>query len=161
MPDMTLVGFIGFLAGAQARIDEATHRGLERARIVEREAKSEIGSYQGAAGPFGAWPELAESTQADRVALGFSANDPLLRTGEMRDSISHEVGDKEAVVGSSDERAVWQELGTRTIPPRSFLGGAAFRKAEEVANVLGHAAVMGLVGQGSRVEITGPGTEGS
>ena len=151
MPDMTLAGFIAFLANAPHEIEEASHRGLEKAaRIVEAEAKREIGTYQGQAGPFAAWAELTEATKADRVAKGFTENDPLLRTGDMRDTIGHRVAGHEAVVGSDSDIAVYQELGTSRIPPRSFLGGAAFRKAEEVAQTLGHAAVLGLVGRGGR-----------
>lgn len=160
MPDMTLAGFIGFMARAHERIEDATHRGLERAsRIVEDEAKREIGTYQDQAGPFGAWAELADATKADRVAKGFTENDPLLRTGDMRDTISHVVGRHEAAIGSDSEIAVYQELGTSRIPARSFLGGAAFRKAEEVATTLGHAAVLGLVGRGDRIEISGPSSQ--
>ena len=156
MTDMTLTGFIAHLAHAQHDIEHATHAGLERAaRIVEAEAKAEIGSYQQAAGPFAAWAELADTTKADRVAAGFGENDPLLRTGELRDSIGHVVRDNEAVVGSDSDIAVYQELGTSRIPPRSFLGGAAFRKAEDVANVLGASAVATLIGGGKRVEIEG------
>lgn len=154
MTDMSLAGFIGFLAGAHERIEDATHRGLEKAaRIIESEAKAEIGTYQGQAGPFAAWQELADATKADRVAQGFKENDPLLRTGDMRDSIGHVVSGHEAAVGSDSDIAVFQEMGTSKIPPRSFLGGAAFRKAEDVAKVLGHSAVMGLVGRGATIKI--------
>ena len=34
---------------------------------------------------------LAESTQAERVVQGYPANEPLLRTGELRDSIEHKL----------------------------------------------------------------------
>ncbi|WP_214680105.1 hypothetical protein, partial [Escherichia coli] len=51
-----------------------------------------------------------------------------------------------AHVGSNDDKAVWQELGTsRGIPPRSFLGGAAVRKSAEVRDIIGremHAALI-------------------
>lgn len=154
MPDMTLAGFIGFLAQAPMRIEEATHRGLERAsRIIETEAKAEIGTYQGQAGPFSGWAALAEATKADRVRQGYPEDEPLLREGDMRDSIGHVVEGHEAVVGSDSEIAVYQELGTSRIPARSFLGGAAFRKAEEVANALGHSVALGLVGGTQRIEI--------
>lgn len=162
MPDMTLAGFIGFIGGAAARMEHGTHTALEHAaRIVEREAKAEVGTYQDAAGPFAAWAPLAEATQADRVAKGFSPNDPLLRTGALRDSIGHKVEGHEAVVGSPLDIAVYQELGTNgggwggPIPPRSFLGGAAVRKAPEVAHVIGHGLVQALVGPGVKVRIEG------
>lgn len=149
MAEMGLLGFIQHLVGATVRIAEEEHKALERAaRIVEAEAKHEIGTYQDTAGQFVQWAELADSTKQQRARLGFAENDPLLRTGELRDSIGHAVGDKEAVVGSDSQIAEWQELGTKTIPPRSFLGGAAYRKREEVAKELGRSAVMGLVGSG-------------
>jgi phage gpG-like protein len=124
--------------------------------VVEKEAKAEIGHYQGAAGPFSAWPELADATKEDRLKSGFSENDPLLRTGELRDSIEHTAGVDEAVVGSNSDIAVYQELGTQHIPPRSFLGGAAVRKGEEVANILGRHVVKALAGGSSKIAIPPP-----
>jgi phage gpG-like protein len=55
---------------------------------------------------------------------GIFADEPLLRTGELRESIEKHVERHEAVVGSDSKVAVAQELGTTTIPPRSFLGAA-------------------------------------
>lgn len=84
--------------------------------IVEAEAKKAIGTYD-----FD-WPQLAESTQHDRERKGFAPNEPLLRTGELRNSISHQVvSDHEVEIGSDSKVALWQELGTATIPPRPFL----------------------------------------
>lgn len=146
---LTLAGFAAKLAGFAMAVKVEERRAMTRAaKIIEAEAKREIGHYQGQIGPFIAWPELADSTKDDRVRQGFTENDPLLRTGGLRDSISHAVGDREAAVGSNDDKAVWQELGTRTIPPRSFLGGAAMRKGPDVARTLGAAPVIALVGQG-------------
>ena len=156
MREFSLAGMAAHCAAMMAEVEHETHHALQRAAmIVEAEAKREIGTYQGQAGPFAAWAELTEATKADRVAKGFTENDPLLRTGDMRDTIGHRVAGHEAVVGSDSDIAVYQELGTSHIPPRSFLGGAAFRKAEEVAQTLGHAAVLGLVGRGERTEIEG------
>lgn len=109
------------------------HEALERAAVViETEAKRVIGTYD-----YG-WPQLADSTQHDRQQKGFAANEPLLRTGQMRDSIEHKVGEHEAHVGSNDQRAVWQELGTsRGIPPRSFLMGAGIHKRRQVIEETG------------------------
>lgn len=50
---------------------------------------------------------------------------PWLRTGALRDSIVSEVTESRAVVGSGDPVAVYQEMGTRTIPPRPFLAPSA------------------------------------
>ena len=92
---------------------------------AEIEAKKVIGTYL-----YG-WPQLAPSTQADRVHHGYAANEPLLRTGEMRDSIEHkttiEPYGSAGVLGSYSLIALWQEMGTSRIPPRPFLGGAMMR----------------------------------
>lgn len=117
------------------------------AAAIEREAKAEIGTYQRSdMGPFQPWAELKDATKQERVRLGFTENDPLLRTGELRDSISREVRGLEAVVGSDNDVMVYQELGTRTIPPRAVLGLAASRKTQDV---------MKLVGEGLQVAFLG------
>lgn len=149
MREMTLTGFIAHLTVAQAMVNTTNRSALEQAaRVVEREAKAEIGKYQTQAGPFAGWAELAQSTKDDRVRKGFSENEPGLRTGDMRDSIGHAVGRNEAVVGSNDDKLVWFELGTSKQPPRSVLGIAAVHKGPEVARILGQGAVKSLVGQG-------------
>jgi len=152
MRELSIAGFLSHLAGMDLAMRHETEHALEKAaRLVEAEAKKEIGHYQDEAGQFAAWAELADSTKDDRVRMGYAENDPLLRTGELRDSIHHAVevtgpGQGDAVIGSDSDIAVWQELGTRTIPPRSFLGGALVRKSEQVAELLGEGIVKALVG---------------
>lgn len=125
----------------------ALNRGLERcAKLVEATAKAEIGVYQDEVGSFPAWAELADATKKDRVRQGFTENDPLLRTGQLQQSISHQTELIETIIGSTDEVMVYQELGTPTIPPRPVLGPAVVRNAEKIRKVLGEAAVMGLLG---------------
>lgn len=125
----------------------ALHEGLEKcAVLVEKTAKGEIGMYQPQAGPFQDWAELAESTKEDRVNRGFSENDPLLRTGGLRDSITHEVNSLEAVIGSTDPVMIYQEFGTPTSPPRAVLGPAAFRNKEKIKAIIGAAAMAGYFG---------------
>ncbi|QTD88738.1 hypothetical protein [Burkholderia anthina] len=130
------------------------HAGLDRvAAHIERTAKSEIGEYQPAVGPFDAWPELADATKEDRVRQGFAENDPLLRTGEMRDSISRRVRGLEAEVGSTSDKLVYQELGTANaaypIPPRPVLGPAAVLAEPMIRRVLIGALVSGLLDGGA------------
>ena len=120
---MTLSSFAQLaarLATADADMKLAQEAILEKAcQMIEDEAKGAIGSYK-----YG-WPQLAESTQQERVAQGYSANEPLLRTGQLRDSIGHVVvSSKEAFIGTNDPIAPYQEFGTSKIPPRPFLGGA-------------------------------------
>lgn len=114
----------------------------EAARKVEEEAKRVIGTYD-----YG-WPQLQLSTQMQREQQGFDPNDPLLRTGELRDSIQHYVDEESrtAYVGSNNPIAKWQELGTSTIPPRSFLAAAAAVKGKEIAELTGKAYFQILSG---------------
>lgn len=115
----------------------------EAATRVENEAKRVIGTYD-----YG-WPQLALSTQLQREQQGYNANDPLLRTGELRDSIQHYVDEDRGVayVGSNNPIAAYQELGTATIPPRSFLGGAARAKQAEIVEMTGAAMYRVMVGR--------------
>jgi hypothetical protein len=137
---------IAHLAAMAAAETIALHHGLKKCAVaIEATAKSEIGTYQDAVPPFGGWVELAVSTKADRVASGFTANDPLLRTGKLRASISHQVGGLDAVIGSDSEIMVYQELGTEHIPPRAVLGPAAIRNKNLIVKTLGLAAAEGLL----------------
>lgn len=121
----------------------ATEATLEAAaQKVETEAKRVIGTYE-----YG-WPQLALATQMQREQQGFNPNDPLLRTGELRDSIQHTVDAARGVayVGSNNPIAAYQELGTATIPPRSFLAGAAQHKEKEIVHMTGDAFYRLLAG---------------
>lgn len=115
-------------------------------RLVEKRAKDQIGHYAPEIAPFPEWEQLAESTQAERERLGFPANEPLLRTGELRDSISHEAHGLEVAVGSTSDIMVYQELGTPRIPARADLGGAMWGSRPEIEKILGHAAMVGIAG---------------
>jgi phage gpG-like protein len=118
------------------------------AQMITEEAKRVLGTYQYD------WPQLAESTQADRAQAGFAANEPLLRTGELRDSIGYTViSDHEAQIGSNLDIAVFQELGTRTIPPRSFLAAAAAHKGEDAAKLAGKIIAGAIRAAGHRFNI--------
>lgn len=142
---------VAHLATMAAAETLALHHGLKKCAVaIEATAKSEIGHYQGEVGQFAAWAPLAESTQADRVAKGLTPDDPLLRTGKLRESISHHLDTLEAVIGSTSDVMVYQELGTAAIPPRAVLGPAAIRNKQLIMNTLGHAAAEGLLyGSGS------------
>jgi hypothetical protein len=61
---------------------------------------------------------------------------PWLRTGELRGSIGHSVVGAIAIVGSSSDVAIDQELGTRTVPPRSFLAATAAATADEIVALI-------------------------
>lgn len=143
----SLQAFAAHLVMMQTAEIAAIERGLEAAaRAIKKTAKSEIGHYQLAAGPFPGWSLLAASTEADKAAKGYPENAPLLREGDLRDSIEHETHHLEAVIGSKSDIAAYQEFGTNKIPPRPFIGPAAFRNKEKIKKILGSAVVAGLVG---------------
>lgn len=133
----SLAAFSMHLVKAAIAVRVAEHLALDRAaEIIEKDAKRQLGTYQPEAGPFAAWAPLAAATVADRIAKGFTPDDPLLRDGTLRDSISRTVEGHEAAIGSTSDIAVYQELGTEKIPPRPFLGPAAFNNREAVEKVL-------------------------
>jgi hypothetical protein len=144
MEEFSLDGFAKFIAAevAERRLKKAKEAALETAaKMVRDEAKRVIGTY------LFDWEQLAASTQSERVAQGFPANEPLLRTGEMRDSIEYKIitPGEEAEVGSNSDKAVWQELGTVTIPPRPFLSSSAAyleRPIKKMAREMAVAAVL-------------------
>lgn len=111
---------------------------------IEETAKEEIGVYQPAYGPFEAWAPLAESTKADRVSQGYTEDDPLLRSGELRDSIESEVVGLAAIVGTKSQIGFWQEVGTENIPPRPFIGSAYVRKIDPLMESIGRAISQGF-----------------
>jgi len=138
--------FVAHLAAMEAAAILEAHKGLKECAVaVERTAKTEIGTYQGEVGSFAAWAPLTDATQSERVRLGYTADDPLLRTGELRDSISHEISGLEACIGSNSDVMVFQELGTEKIPPRAVMGPAGIHNVHKIMKVLGAAVAKGLL----------------
>ena len=134
MREFTLAAFAAFCAEELSEnVEHAKESALEfGARAIQHEARRVIGTYD-----YG-WPELAPATQADREKKGYAPDEPLLRDGTLRDSIKYTVINKEeAEIGSDSDIAVYQELGTATIPARSFLAGAAVHKGKAVAHAMG------------------------
>jgi hypothetical protein len=72
---------------------------------------------------------------------------PWLRTGALRESIGHEVNGAVAVIGSSSDVAVDQELGTRAIPPRPFLASTAAAAADDTVTSITTALARRLADQ--------------
>lgn len=143
----------GFLSAAIqfAAVDIALRQSMEAslekiAQKIEDTAKAEIGTYQDAIGPFPEWAELAESTIEDRVRHGYNPDDPLLRSGEFRDSFTHETEGGEAIIGSKDRRAPWFEFGTTKMEPRPSLGPAVEHNKMQIKRILGEAVIEGFVG---------------
>ena len=69
---------------------------------------------------------------------------PLLRSGALRDSVSHAVEGHTAVVGSTDPVAAYQEQGTPRLRPRPFLAPTAAALGEDLAREIGIAVTEGL-----------------
>lgn len=128
----SLGGFAAHLLTIEADMKLTEEVCVEKAcRMVEKEAKAAIGTYR-----FESWTPL----QPETVARKARGDTPLLETGELRDSIEHTV-EREGTevvgyVGTNDPIAKYHELGTRTIPPRSFLGEAAMRKEHKIHEMM-------------------------
>lgn len=139
------------LATRPAEVAIELHHGLERiAKKIEAAAKAEVGVYQPSVGPFIGWEELAQDTKDDRVKQGYSENDPLLRSGQRRDDISHSVEGLTAMIGTPESAetaqiAIYEEFGTEHEPPRPVLGPAAFRNKTAIQMLVGAAVVSGLI----------------
>jgi hypothetical protein len=107
----SLGGFAAHLLTIEADLELAREVCVEKAcRMVEKEAKRAIGTY------LFDWTPLQPETIA-RKARGYT---PLLETGEH--VVGREGTEVVGYVGTNDPIAKYHELGTRTIPPRSFLG---------------------------------------
>lgn len=144
----SLGAFAKYFGTREVALHETLHVALEVvAAKMNNTARAEIGIYQPEVGPFPAWAELAEFTVQDRLAQHYSPDEPLLRDGTLRDSITHEVIGLEAVIGSTSDIMVYQELGTLKIPPRPVLGPAAFHDAHFAVETIGAAAVAALGGE--------------
>ncbi|MBO0636475.1 hypothetical protein [Pantoea agglomerans] len=142
---MDLEQFARELSSASATIATGLEAGFSViVKEIEETAKEEIGVYQPAYGPFDAWAPLAESTKVDRVRSGYTEDDPLLRSGELRDSIESEVVGLAAIVGTKSEIGLWQEVGTVRIPPRPFIGPAYVRKIDPLMETIGRAIRRGF-----------------
>ena len=123
----SLGSFAAHLLTIEADLKLSQEVCVEKAcRMVEKEAKTAIGTYRFE------WTPL----QPETVARKARGDTPLLETGELRDSIEHIVGREgtEVVgyVGTNNPIAKYHELGTRHIPPRSFLGEAAMRQEHKI-----------------------------
>jgi phage gpG-like protein len=88
-------------------------------------------------GDSGKLQDLADSTQEERARLGYSPNDPLVRTGQLlRDSIKIAYDPKGFAVGSEEPVAAFQEFGTGHIPPRPAIAIGASEAMPEVREIM-------------------------
>lgn len=143
----SLGGFAKHLKITAAMGEAVTHFAAKSAaKVVADDAKARIGEYQDGVGPFAAWANLAESTVDDRLAKGYTPDDPLLRSGELRDSIVVVADGDTAGAVSAEMIALWQEQGTNRIPPRAFLGPAAFTAEPKITAELSAIMVRWIAG---------------
>lgn len=136
-------------AALPAAIREGVATGAE---LIAQDARDRIGTYQDAVGDLPAWAPLSEATQADRVAKGFTADDPLLRSGKLRDSIEVREVEEGAEIGVFDpemttiaaamEFGYWNARAQIPVAPRSYL-----RSAAEVKGELAAAEISSRVGE--------------
>lgn len=139
------LAFAMHLATLSVTIHRAEHRAMDQVgKLVEKDAKARLGEYQQTVGPFPSWDSLADSTKADRVRQGYPEDQPGVRSGEMRDSITHEASAHDVVIGSPEEKMLWFELGTEKQPPRPALGPAVFSNKDEIASTIGKAVAEGM-----------------
>jgi HK97 gp10 family phage protein len=141
----SIVEFVAHLEGVRRDLDRLGPKiVLRAAQAVCARAKEVIGTYDYD------WPQLAPSTIAQRVRDGFALNEPLLRTGELRDSIEYTISHDglEAYVGSDKDKAVWHELGTSKAPPHPFLVPSAQELEPKIHKAAARATVAVLMGKG-------------
>lgn len=150
----------GFLLAMNAALEETGAAVADR--IVEK-----IGVYQPASHGYNAWAPLAQSTlqgwgpNPGKIALGQtgrrSADDPLLASGDFANSIEYVVhrNDLAVTIGSQEDQAFFQEMGTINMPPRPTFRPAAEEIVEDVMlERIGEFAVAGIVGVGIRTLFT-------
>src|SRR6516162_2395737 len=132
MKMLSLAEAATIFAEVAVEMDHMKHHCLdEGSKILQDEAKRVLGTYD-----YG-WPQLAAATQEQRERQGYAPNDPLLVTGDLRDSIERDVQHNVASVGSNNNKALWHEMGTSRIPPRPFFGGAVEAKHHEIGELVG------------------------
>jgi HK97 gp10 family phage protein len=113
-----------------------------------KKAKGFIGEQQPG------WDNLAPSTIKAKAALGYPVPAPLLREGDLRDSINSEVetvgNEIIGLVYSDDPIAEYQEYGTSRIPPRPFIVPALIQTEPEIQTALGETLVRALTPGGRK-----------
>ena len=137
-------------------IPRAVHRGVEDGAIRIRKAtQAQLGKYLEGPEPGLPTAPLADSTIDERIRLGFTPDDPGLRSGDMRDSYGERVspvGERVAAsIGSDDIKAVVFEVGRLDAvnyqPPRPELTVAAARNEEKVVHGVARLIVRTLSGR--------------
>lgn len=135
----SILGFVAQLKTIERDMDEVGPAIIARAcEMVAKQAKSAIGKQH----------ELWQPLKPETIARKLRGNTPLLETGEMRDSIEWTAHRLEGWVGSNNDKAVWPELGTSRIPPRSFLVSSAISMEPKIHKMAERAVIAVLEGRG-------------
>lgn len=83
-----------YLDAVRLRLPKAIAVELEaQGAAIETSAKSKFGGYQTG------WKPLSESTKAERARQGFTPDDPLFRSGGLRDAVHHKVEGETVFIG--------------------------------------------------------------
>lgn len=121
---------------------EAAALPAEGARIMAPVMAETVKSVFGRTPPLA---DLAESTQAERAAKGYAPNEPLVRTGDLRDSVESAIAidgtHALAMTGSADPLARIHEDGSAHFPPRP-----TFRIGAAEVEMFGRRIWKGLIG---------------
>jgi HK97 gp10 family phage protein len=139
----SLLGFIAELPAIERDLHASGPKIIEEAcKIVQKKAKAAIGKDHEI------WPPLAASTIADKQKHGYATPKPLLRSGELRDSIEYTVRGNEGAVGTDKEYAPFLEFGTSKMPPRSFLVSSAISSKDKIRRMAAGVTIAALSGHG-------------
>jgi hypothetical protein len=139
----SLLQFIAELPAIERDVHASGPKIVEQAcKIIQRKAKAAIGKEHEM------WAPLAPSTIADKAHHGYPTPKPLLRSGELRDSIQYQVHGLEGAVGSDLDRALWLEMGTSRIPPRSFLVSSAISSEDKIHRMAAAVTIAAFSGLG-------------
>lgn len=115
---------------------------LAEAERLKVEAQAMFGLYP----ENGEWDELKDATQRARERQGYEPNDPLLVTGELKESVECKVKGRSGFVGSNDPIMFYQEIGTETIPPRPVFGLLVQKETKHIVLNLGNAIFKLITG---------------
>ncbi len=110
----------------------------EAAALVRDTAKAKIGVQQPD------WAPLAQSTEDRKAQGGYPTGAPLLREGDLKESIFAYTEGLDGYVGSNDEAAAAQEYGTPTIPPRPFISTSIYENTDAITDLIGANVVKKL-----------------
>ncbi len=132
---MDLATFAAKMMAASIACEKHLGDSMEKACVVlENSAKDAIGTYK-----FG-WAPLGPA------AVAKHGDTPLLDTGELKASITHNSDRHEGYVGSDNKKATWHEFGTSKIPARPFLGGAVAHDGQKAADMIANGALKSITG---------------